>query len=123
MSGQRDPKQGNRTTPPPTPDKITYPFDYKAPWWLHYSHWIREQKGWCCDECGISLKENHEMLHTHHTLGQNLNSLKALQALCIGCHAEQSGKNHRQIKKRRTYKRFMEKYGKEWRTRCEEMGF
>ena len=123
MSGQRKPKQDDHTTPPPIPDKIMYPFDYSAPWWRDYSHWVREQKGWCCDECGISLKDNHEMLHTHHTIGQNVNLLEYLEVLCIGCHAEQSGKRHRQIKKTRTYKRFMEKYDKEWRSRCEEMGF
>lgn len=114
-------KQKSNTTPPPIPDKITYPY-YDEPWWLDYSRWVRESKGWQCAECGIVLKDNHEMLHTHHTVGQNLNSLEHLQALCIGCHAEQPGGNHRQLKKRRTYKRFMEKFGKEWRRRCEDMG-
>ena len=123
LSGSRHPKRGNRTTPPPIPDKIPRPFDYTASWWREYSYWVRDQKGWQCDECGISLKDNHEMLHTHHTIGPNVNSLEYLQALCIGCHAEQFGGNHRQIKKRQTYKRFIEKYGKEWRKLCEEMGF
>ena len=127
-------------TPPPIPDKITYPF-YDAPWWLEYSRWVREQKGWQCDECGISLKDNYEMLHTHHVNGINRNTLKNLQALCIGCHAEQPGKNHCQLKERRTYKRFMEKYGfvedpvrlgnrtyrawggKVWRSGCGDMGY
>ena len=109
-------------TPLPIPDKITYPF-YDAPWWLEYSRWVREQKGWQCDECGIVLKDNHEMLHTHHVKGINRNTLKNLQALCIGCHAEQPGKNPRELKERRTYKRFMEKYGKVWRSCCEDMGY
>ena len=63
------------------------------------------------------------MLHTHHAKGIKWRTLADLQTLCIACHAEQSGKNHRQLKKRRTYKRFMEKYGKEWRRRCEAMGY
>ena len=67
---------------------------------------VRERKGWKCDECGIVVKENHKMLHIHF-----------VQTLCIGCHAEQPDKNHRKLKKRRTYKRFMERYGKEWRRR------
>ena len=63
------------------------------------------------------------MLHTHHTIAVHVNSLEYLEALCIGCHVEPDSKNHRQIKKRRTYKRFMKKYGKQWSSRCEEMGF
>ena len=89
------------------PDVIPYPFDYDAPWVRH------NQKGWKCDKCGISLKDNHEMLHTHHANGINRNTLRHLQALCIGCHAEQPCKNHCQLKQKRTYKRFMERYGKE----------
>ena len=56
----REPEQEYKTKPPP-PNKITYPFDYNAPWWRDHSHWVREQKNWQCDECGISLKDNHEM--------------------------------------------------------------
>ncbi len=63
---------------------------------------VREWKGWKCDKCGIVLKDNDEMLRRH---------------LCIGCRAERPGKNHRKLKGRQTYKRFMEKYGKEWRRR------
>ena len=69
---------------------------------------VREQKGWKCDECGIVLKDNYEMLKRHHN-----------QILCVGCYAEQPGKNNRRVKKRRTYKRFMERYSKEWRRRRE----
>ena len=125
MSGRRikEPEQDSHTKTPPIPDKIPFPFDYDAPWWRDYSRWIRAEKNWQCDECGISLKYNHEMLHTHHTYRQNVNSPEHLQALCIGCHAEQPGKRHRQIKKSRTYKRFMERYGEQWRSLCEEMGF
>ena len=54
----------SKATPPPIPDKITYPF-YDEPWWLDYSHWVREQKGWQCDECGISLKNNQSRNATY----------------------------------------------------------
>lgn len=71
---------------------------------------FRERKGWKCDECGIVLKDNHEMLRTHFA-----------QVLCIGCHAEQPSKNYRKLRERRTYKRFMERYGKDWCSRRGEL--
>ena len=67
---------------------------------------LREKKGLKCDECGIVLKENKKMLRIY---------LAAL--LCMGCYAEQDDKNSRRVKNRRTYKRFMEQYGKEWSRR------
>jgi hypothetical protein len=70
-----------------------------------------EQKVRKCYECGIMLKDTQ--LYIIDWINQDL------QALCIGCHAEQPGKERRKLKKRRTYKRFMERYGKEWR-RCRE---
>ena len=94
------------------PEVIPYPFDYDAPWRCYFSYGVRDQKGWQCDKCGISLKDNHEMLHTHHANGINRHTLHDLNALCIGCHAEQPGKNHRQLKQKRTCR-----YGKEWRKR------
>ena len=69
----------SQATPPPIPDKISYPF-YDEPWWLDYSRWVRASKGWQCDECGISLKNNHEMVHTHHAKGINRHTLADLQA-------------------------------------------
>ena len=38
-------------------------------------------------------------------------------ALCIGCHSEQPGGYHSQLKESRDYQGFMEKYGKQWRLR------
>ena len=98
------------------PEVIPYPFDYDAPWWRDFSYWVREQKGWKCDVCGISLKNNREMVHTHHAKGINRHTLADLQALCIGCYAEQPGRNHKKIKETRTYKRFMERFGEQWRS-------
>ena len=111
----REPKQEYKTKPPP-PNKITYPFDYNAPWWRDHSHRVRQQNDWQCEACGISLKNNPKMLHTHHVHGIKRNTLKDLQALCIGCHAEQPGRGHQKIKKSRTYKRFMERFGEQWRS-------
>lgn len=64
---------------------------------------LRERKGWKCDECGIVLKDNPKMLRIHFA-----------RVFCIGCYAEQPSKNYRKQKGRRSYKRFMERYGKEW---------
>lgn len=123
LSGSRRPQRDFHTTPPPIPDKIPSPFDYNASWWRKYSYWVREQKGWQCDECGFLLKDDHEMLQTHHVYGVKYNKIHDLQALCIGCHAEQPGEKHRRLKKRHTYKSFMKKHGKQWREYCEQMGF
>ena len=77
---------------------------------------MREQKGWKCDVCGI-------LVHTHHAKGINRHTLADLQALCIGCHAEQPGGNHKKIKETRTYKRFMDRFGEQWRAYRAQMGF
>ena len=50
----------------------------------------RKRKVWKCDECGIVLKDNQGMLRRHPN-----------HILCLGCHAEQPGKNHRKLKKKR----------------------
>lgn len=62
------------------PEVIPYPFDYDAPWRRYFSYWARHnQKGWKCDKCSISLKDNHEMGHTHHANGLNRNTLHDLK--------------------------------------------
>ena len=71
----------------------------------------REQKGRKCHKCGIMLKDPR--LYIIDWINQNL------QALCIECYAEKPGENHWKLRERRTYKRFMERYGKEWQRRCQ----
>ena len=103
------------TSPPPIPKLISQPFDYQAKWWKKLSWWYRNQKGWRCEECQISLRSDHYYLHTHHIRGTRYNKLKGLKALCLGCHAEQPGRHHHGLRDTEDYKNFIKKYGKRWR--------
>jgi len=104
------------TKPPPAiPDFVPQPFDYKADWWTEYSRWYRDQQVWTCEECQISLNDDRQYLHTHHIWGTQHNKPQDLKALCIACHSEQPGVNHRALKHGSKYQEFMEKYGEQWR--------
>lgn len=103
------------TPPPRIPDEIAQPFDYQADWWKHYSLWFREETGWCCQHCRLSLRAHKYLLHTHHIWGTRQNQPYALTALCIGCYAEQPGDQHTQLKNTDDYQEFMALYGKKWR--------
>ncbi len=103
------------TSPPPVPKPVPHPFDYRANWWRELSWWYRNQKGWRCEECKISLRNDPYYLHTHHIRGTRYNKLKGLKALCVGCHAEKPGQYHRGLRDTEDYKNFMKKYGKRWR--------
>ena len=104
------------TPPPPIPKLIPQPFDYQAEWWKALSRWYRHQKGWRCEECQISLSNDPHYLHTHHIWGTQHSEPKDLRALCLGCHAEQPGQNHRGLRGTEDYKHFIKKYGRQWRT-------
>ena len=80
------------TSHPWIPDVIPKRFDYKADWWQRLSYWYRDQKGWQCEECNISLYKHY--LHTHHIYGTQWNKPRYLKALCIGCHSEQPWGGH-----------------------------
>ena len=112
------------TAPHPfIPDVIPQPFDYDANWWQELSQWFREQKNWQCEECKLLLHDHKHYLHTHHILNTQYNEPKDLMALCIGCHSEQPGVNHRHLKDTSAYQSFITKYGEKWRKRhisCEE---
>ena len=105
------------TAPPAIPAVIPQPFDYKADWWKKYSRWYREQRGWTCELCQISLHDNQSYLHTHHMWGTQHSDPDDLQALCIACHSEQPGSGHQRFKNQQDYHEFMEKYGEQWRLR------
>ncbi|MDE0015145.1 MAG: hypothetical protein OXU51_03085 [Candidatus Poribacteria bacterium] len=112
---KRDPYFSKR--PPRIPKSVSDPFDYQAGWWKEYSTWYREQRNWTCEVCHISLNDDRYYLHTHHIWGTQYNDPKDLMALCIGCHSEQPGGYHSQLKESRDYQGFMEKYGQQWRLR------
>ena len=103
--------------PPRIPKSVPEPFDYQAKWWKEYSTWYREQRNWTCEVCQISLNDDRYYLHTHHVWGTQYNDPKDLMALCMGCHSEQPGGYHSQLKESRDYQGFMGKYGKQWRLR------
>ena len=103
------------TIPPPIPAEIPQPFDYQADWWHKLSEWYRDQLGWRCEECDISLNEDRHLLHTHHIWGTQYNEPTDLKALCIGCHAEQPGEEHGRLKCEPDYTHFIREYGKQWR--------
>lgn len=103
--------------PPPIPASIPQQFDYNAQWWKDYSKWYRNEKGWTCEKCQISLNDDRYYLHTHHIWGTQYCEPDDLIALCIACHAEQPGYGHSQLRQERGYHEFMEKYGNEWQLR------
>ena len=89
-------------------------FNYQSPWWQDYSWLYRHVQGWQCEECQLSLKLDRQYLHTHHISGTQHNDPNDLKALCIACHSEQPGENHRKLKTTDDYHTFMEKYGPQW---------
>lgn len=70
----------------------------------------RASVNWTCEECGRRLDKDKGALHVHHRNGiKSDNSWSNLQALCVGCHAEQPG--HERMKFQRDYQEFRKKYG------------
>ena len=104
-----------KVPPPPIPDVVPQPFDYQADWWKVYSLWFREEKGWRCEACQFSLRAHKHLLHTHHVWGTRQNAPQDLMALCIGCHSEQPGYRHENLRNTDDYQEFIALYGKKWR--------
>lgn len=90
-------------------------YNYSSEDWQKRSQACREKANWTCQECGINLKSNSHFLHAHHKWGTKYNNPADLIALCIGCHAEQSGGGHRILKYKSDYQEFISKYGEKWR--------
>ena len=89
-------------------------FDYQSPWWQDYSYLYRHVREWQCEDCQLSFNSDRYYLHVHHRLGTMHNHPKDLRALCIACHSEQPGVNHRKLKTTNHYHMFMEKYAPQW---------
>ena len=60
-----------------------------SPYWQELSRWMREEKQWMCEKCGINLEKRPSDLHVHHIFGRGFNSPQHLKVLCIACHAEE----------------------------------
>ena len=96
---------------------IVSPFNYQSKWWRDYSWLYRHVQDWQCEECTLPLDSDRQYLHTHHLNGTLYNDPKDLKALCIACHSEQEGPNHKKLTTTEDYHKFMEKYGKQWQLR------
>ena len=94
-----------------TSAKISEPSNYPDSW-KEISWQYKEQQGWQCESCKLSLHQHKYYLHTHHIYGTRYDNLKAL---CIGCHSEQWGINHLLLKETSDYQGFIAHYGKQWR--------
>lgn len=56
----------------------------------------RKSQNWKCEQCGLDLSNNKQVLHTHHIDGNKSNNRYSnLKALCIECHSKQP--NHSQM--------------------------
>ena len=91
------------------------PFDYHGEEFRKLSRRVREAANWKCEQCGISLSNDHFYLDAHHIWGTQYNSLNDLEALCVGCHSEQPGNGHLLMKNEPRYQEFMRRYGKRWK--------
>ena len=87
------------------------PFDYLSQAWRKRSLTCRENAHWKCEQCRIDLKNDRYFLHAHHKWGTRYNAPEDLVALCIRCHAEQSGHGHETLKHNPAYQEFIQKYG------------
>jgi len=84
-----------------------YPADFED-----ISGRVREQRGWRCERCGrdLSRPPDRKFLHIHHKNGmKNQNHENNLQALCIGCHADEP--QHTYLKNLAEYREFVRTFG------------
>lgn len=105
--------------PPPTDvlygpkiTPVTHPISNYPPDWNLRSLQCRERAEWKCEACSINLKLTPKFLHAHHLKGTLYSQPKHLQALCIGCHAEQP-RHH--MKHLPDYLEFMKLHGDTWK--------
>lgn len=99
-------------------DRIKSEENYYIAAWRFLSWLCRKNANWECQQCTIALgteRYDRRFLHAHHIRGTRYNRLEDLIALCIGCHAEQDGEKHENLKSSDVYKEFMDKYGDAWR--------
>ncbi len=66
--------------------------------WHKISARKKEQAGWRCEDCGVELVSNHDLMQTHHINGvKSDNREQNLQALCVECHSKKPGHEHMRV--------------------------
>lgn len=91
----------------PSHTSTTAPLNDYSQNWAKLSKEIRQQRGYQCESCGESYKQDESrFLHVHHRNGlKNDNRGTNLTVLCIACHAKQP--EHAHLKAHPDYKLFM----------------
>lgn len=71
--------------------------------WADISNNYKSLRNYKCEHCGVSLKTEKRLLHTHHINGvRNDNRSKNLRALCADCHKKQPHHGHLHVSRRDT---------------------
>jgi len=75
------------------------------------SYSFRDINDWQCSNCHINLRNDKDLLDTHHINGiKSDDSWDNLKSLCVRCHSEQPF--HERLKEDERYARFNRKYGR-----------
>lgn len=57
--------------------------------WNQIATEIKQQRNWCCEECGVDLSHHKPLLHAHHRNGVvSDNHPSNIDVLCKMCHSE-----------------------------------
>ena len=97
-------------------------FDYNASWWKALSLSYKESKGWRCERCRALFRKGSRYLEVHHIYGTRHNNPEDLMALCTGCHADRPGRNHKKMKEKSKYKKFLKIHGVRWKKALAKQG-
>ncbi|NLS54553.1 HNH endonuclease [Hafnia alvei] len=94
----------------PLHTSATAPLNDYSQNWTKLSKEIRQQRGYQCECCGESFRQDKSrFLHVHHRNGlKNDNRNVNLAVLCIACHAQQPQHGH--LKAHPDYKLFMTRH-------------